>query len=100
VGQNLEVSTMFTNRQLVRATTLLVAALLALGLLGCGGGLAVTRLSTAQGTPSNLAVFMSVEREGKPVTGLTPDDFTVTEDGVPLSKADAQLTLQPVEVAP
>ncbi len=89
---------MFSLRDLLRTSIALLVALLALGSVGCGGGLAVTRLSTAQGTPSNLAVFMAVEREGNAVTGLTADDFTVTEDGVPLSKADAQLTLQPVEV--
>jgi hypothetical protein len=34
---------------------------LALGALGCGGGLSVTKLSSIQGRPNNLAVFIAVE---------------------------------------
>jgi hypothetical protein len=84
--------------RLVRALLPVFAALFALFAIGCGGGLQVTKLSSIRGTPSNVAVFMSVERDGKPVTGLTSNDFAVYEDGLPLAKSDAQVSLQPVAV--
>ncbi|HVY49390.1 MAG TPA: hypothetical protein VHB21_26040 [Minicystis sp.] len=89
---------MVTRALWLRSTRALAAAVVLLGggLLGCGGGLAVTKVASVRAAPSNLAVLVSVERDGKPVTGLEAQQFTIFEDGAPLSAADTHVSLQPV----
>lgn len=79
-----------------------VALLLALILLlpACGGWLRVNRVSSAQKKPNNAWVFFSVERLGDaPVTGLSADDFTIYEDGNPVTKEDTKQLLQSPDTA-
>ncbi|HEY4120748.1 MAG TPA: hypothetical protein VGM56_22940 [Byssovorax sp.] len=59
---------------------------------GCGG-LSVTKFGTAQAPPSNVGVFLAVEKDGKAVPGLTAEDFTVYEDGLALNAAETQVFL-------
>ena len=59
------------------ACHLLIAALLALSGFGCGGGLKVTRINSAQKKPNNVWVFFTVEEGDKPVGGLTAYKFKI-----------------------
>jgi hypothetical protein len=60
--------------------------------IGCGG-LSVTKVGSVQAKPSNVGIFLAVENDGQPVTGLTADDFTIYEDGLPVPKADTRVVL-------
>lgn len=78
---------------------ILLFAALAL-LVGCGGGLNVTRVNSAQKKPNNVWVFFTVDKgRDDPVGGLTADDFTIYEDGDPISKFEAKETILNPEVA-
>jgi hypothetical protein len=69
-------------------------------LLGCGGGLTVTRVNSAERKPSNVWVFFTVERDkDDPVGGLTADDFKIYEDGELVSKFESKQVIQNPEVA-
>ena len=82
------------------ALRILVAALLALAGLGCGGGLRVNRINSAQKKPANVWVFFSVDTDDKePVGGLTAEDFEIYEDGELVSKFESKQTIQNPEVA-
>jgi uncharacterized protein YegL len=77
---------------------LAVAALATLA--GCGGGLAVTRVNSAQHKPNNVWVFFTVDKGPKePVAGLTADDFAIYEDNGLVSKFESKQTIQNPEVA-
>ena len=61
---------------------------------GCGsllGGLDVRGVGTSFEAPSNVAVYLSVADGEQPVTGLTPDNFAIHENGQYL---DGQATRQ------
>jgi len=59
----------------------LLVAICLLGLTACGSGLQLTRVDAAHATPSNVAMFFTVDtREGTPVPGLTAEDFRIYED--------------------
>jgi uncharacterized protein YegL len=78
---------------------LLVAAVLAT-LAGCGGGLTVARVNSAQRKPNNVWVFFTVDKGRKdPVAGLSADDFAIYEDGDLVSKFESKQTIQNPEVA-
>jgi len=81
---------------LARAAILLV---LSLFLPACGGWLSMNRVSNAQRKPNNAWVFFSVERLDAPVTGLTADDFTISEDGNPIASDETKQLLQSPDVA-
>jgi hypothetical protein len=69
-------------------------------LTGCGGGLAVTRVNSAQRKPNNVWVFFTVDKGRKdPVGGLTADDFAIYEDDGLVSKFESKQTIQNPEVA-
>ncbi len=76
-----------------------IAVALASLLPACSGWLSVNRVSSAQRKPNNAWVFFSVERAGQPLTGLTADDFAITEDGAPVSKDDTKQLLQSADSA-
>jgi von Willebrand factor type A domain-containing protein len=83
----------FSRRPLLAAITLLT-------LTGCGGGLSVTRVNSAQRKPNNVWVFFAVDKGRKdPVAGLTADDFAIYEDGGLVSKFESKQTIQNPEVA-
>jgi hypothetical protein len=65
----------------------------------CGSWVSVSQVATAQKKPNNAWVFLSVERGDAPLTGLTADDFTIYEDGNPVTKADSRQLLQSPDVA-
>ncbi len=83
----------------VRVLSLIICALLGLAGLGCGGGLKVTRINSAQKKPNNVWVFFTVEDGDEPVGGLTADDFEIYEDGELVSKFESKQTIQNPEVA-
>ena len=69
-------------------------------LAGCGGGLTVARVNTAQRKPNNVWVFFTVDKGRKdPVSGLTADDFAIYEDDGLVSKFESKQTIQNPEVA-
>lgn len=76
----------------------LLAALLTLPLLGCGG-LQVKLVNGAQKKPNNVWVFFTVMDGKDPVGGLTADDFTIQEDGDVVSKFESKQVIQNPEVA-
>ncbi|MCC6553719.1 MAG: VWA domain-containing protein [Polyangiaceae bacterium] len=82
------------------ALRILLSALLALAGIGCGGGLNVTRINSAQKKPNNVWVFFTVDAgEKEPVGGLTAEDFEIYEDGELVSKFESKQTIQNPEVA-
>jgi hypothetical protein len=77
----------------------LVVAAFSLVLVGCGGGLTVTRINSAQKKPNNVWVFFTVEKGDEPVGGLTAEDFTIYEDGDEVSKFESKQTIINPDVA-
>src|SRR5215469_2954102 len=76
------------------------ALVVLLAITGCGGGLNVTRVNSAQRKPNNVWVFFTVDKGRKdPVAGLTADDFSIYEDGDLVSKFESKQTIQNPEVA-
>lgn len=76
-----------------------IAALLCLFLIGCGGGLKVTRINSAQKKPNNVWVFFTVEQGDEPVGGLKSDDFEIYEDDEVVSAYESKQTIQNPDVA-
>ena len=79
----------------------LVGPLLFAALVGCGnsGTLRVTKVAVSTQKPSNVALYLDVRDNGRPVAGLQEKDFKVYEDGklVPAKKGkrallDAEVT--------
>jgi len=56
---------------------------LLVALFGCGssGSLHVTKVAVSTQKPSNLAFYLDVRDNGRPVAGLQEKNFTVYEDG-------------------
>jgi hypothetical protein len=82
------------------ALRVLLAVLLALAGVGCGGGLRVTRINSAQKKPNNVWIFFTVDAgEDEPVGGLTAEDFEIYEDGELVSKFESKQIIQNPEVA-
>lgn len=73
--------------------------LLPLGLVGCAGGLTVTRINSEQKKPNNVWVFFTVERGDEPVGGLEAKDFKIYEDDKLVSVFESKQTIQNPEVA-
>ncbi|HVY48319.1 MAG TPA: VWA domain-containing protein [Minicystis sp.] len=81
-------------------TQALVAAAITPFVVGCGGGLDVKRINSAQNKPNNVWVFFTVERgKDDPVGGLTADDFKIYEDGDEVSKFESKQVILNPEVA-
>ena len=55
----------------------------ALAAIGCGssGTLRVTKVAVSKQQPGNLALYLDVRDNGRPVPGLKEKDFRVYEDG-------------------
>ena len=74
---------------------LCLMAVLAIAVLtGCGGGLKLTAVRTAQEKPSNVAVYFKVDKSnGDPVGGLKAEDFKIYEDGSLVSQFESKQTI-------
>ena len=72
---------------------------LACSSLGCGGGLNVEPVATGVQRPSQVAVYLSVRDDQRPVTDLTTGSFVVFEDGQQLDAGQVELTLLDRNVA-
>src|SRR5215469_4006577 len=71
------------------------ALVVLLAITGCGGGLNVTRVNSAQRKPNNVWVFFTVDKgRNDPVGGLAADDFSIYEDGDLVSKFESKQTIQ------
>ncbi len=57
------------------------------------GGVQLEHVHSSVQRPSNVAVYVSVENGGEPVTDLRAADFSVREDGVLLEPSETRLTL-------
>ncbi len=76
----------------------------ALGLMalvtGCGGGLQLTTIRSAQKRPSNVALYFKVQTSsGAPVGGLAADSFRIYEDGSLVSPFESKQVILNPEVA-
>src|SRR5688572_16049975 len=72
------------------------ALLLPLACLHCQvftGGMQVESVAHQAQRPSNVAVYLSVQNNGRPQTELQADNFKVYEDGLVLDSTQVQLTL-------
>ncbi len=75
-------------------------ALAALGLVACGGGLKLVHINSSARKPSNVAVYFTVDTwGGKPVPGLTAEQFTIYEDGTKVSEFESKQTILNPKVA-
>lgn len=73
--------------------------LLALSIASCVG-LRLTVVDSAYRTPSNVAVYFTVDTAGgEPVGGLLASDFRIYEDGALVSEAESDQTIINPEVA-
>jgi hypothetical protein len=68
-------------------------------LSGCFGGLRVAPVATSVQPPSNVAVYMSVTKNGEPVHGLFERNFQISEDGKDLTAEQTRQTLLPRDIA-
>jgi len=67
---------------------------------GCGPSLDLNLVSADHQTPSNVAVFFTVDdQDGQPVSGMTAEDFRIYEDGRLVSIDESQQTIINPEVA-
>jgi hypothetical protein len=82
----------------LRYASLLVPLALLLG--GCRlSGFQVEPVATSVQRPSNVAVYLAVSDDGRPLTNLTAASFRLFEDGQPLDSAQVELELLPRELA-
>src|SRR5690606_20411145 len=91
----------FKGKQMFNQRLLHLCALLALGstALGCGGGLTVTRVNSAEEKPNNVWVFFTVKEGEEPVGGLEAENFEIYEDDKLVSKSESQQKILNPEVA-
>jgi len=66
---------------------------------GCGGGLTVTRVNSAEDKPNNVWVFFTVKEGEEPVGGLEAEDFEIYEDDKLVSTFESQQKILNPEVA-
>lgn len=67
--------------------------------VGCGGGLTVTRVNSAEDKPNNVWVFFTVKDGEEPVGGLSAEDFEIYEDDKLVSTFESQQKILNPEVA-
>lgn len=76
-----------------------ITMLCALTLAACGGGLRVETVATSADKPSNVAVYVSVTKNGEPVKELFEKNFQVSEEGQDLTVEQTKQTLLPKDMA-
>ena len=78
----------------------LVGPVLFAALVGCGGSgtLRVTKVAVSTQKPSNVALYLDVRDNGRPVAGLQEKDFKVYEDGKFVSAKKGKRALLDAEV--
>ena len=87
------------SRSMLKYRFSLTLLMIALGLVACGG-LHLTMVDSAYQTPSNVAVFFTVDTgDGEPVPGLQATDFRIYEDGQLVSIDESNQTIINPEVA-
>lgn len=81
--------------------TVIAALVAGLSLLtGCSSSLKLTPVRSTSEKPSNVAVYFKVETsDGRPVGGLTADQFRIYEDGQLVSQFESKQTILNPEVA-
>lgn len=68
-------------------------------LVGCGGGLVLTRINSSEKKPNNVWVFFTVEKGEEPVGGLNAESFSIYEDNQLVSPFESRQVIQNPEVA-
>jgi von Willebrand factor type A domain len=81
-----------------RGLAVLIPFLLLLA-AGCGGGLELKRVNSAQDKPNNVWVFFTVKDGKDGVGGLQAEDFTIYEDDKEVSKFESKQVILNPEVA-
>ena len=87
-----------TNWKRLASTCVLALTTLALS-TGCGGGLTVTRVNSAEDKPNNVWVFFTVKDGEQPVGGLKAQDFEIYEDDQLVSTFESKQRILNPEVA-
>jgi hypothetical protein len=72
---------------------------IALVSIACGGGLRVDSVATSADKPSNIAVYLTVTKDGAPVKELFEKNFRISEDGQDLTAEQTKQTLLPRDMA-
>jgi hypothetical protein len=67
--------------------------------IGCGGGLRVDSVATSSDKPSNVAVYLTVTKDGLPVKELFEKNFRINEEGQDLTAEQTKQTLLPRDMA-
>jgi len=80
-------------------STLFLGLSLLLIALGCGGGLRVDSVATSSDKPSNVAVYLTVTKDGQPVKELFEKNFRISEEGQDLAPEQTKQTLLPKDMA-
>jgi hypothetical protein len=84
----------------MKTTSIIPVLLACLACVGCGPSLDLELVQADHQTPSNVAVFFTVDdNEGDPVPGLTAEDFKIYEDGRLVSIDESRQTIINPEVA-
>jgi len=84
----------------MRPVLVVSIAAAALGAAGCGAGLQLRAIDTTFETPSNVAVYFTVDTDdGNPVPGLQADSFRIYEDGQLVSAYESKQTILNPQVA-
>jgi hypothetical protein len=82
----------------MKSTLSLGLSLLVIG-FGCGGGLRVDSVATSSDKPSNVAVYLTVTKDGLPVKELFEKNFHISEEGQDLTPEQTKQTLLPKDMA-
>lgn len=79
----------------MKASSLFLVPCLGLLSVGCGifGGVQVRPLNSSVQKPSNVALYVAVEDEDRPIGGLEAKNFQIYEDGVLVEADHSKLTL-------
>lgn len=80
-------------------STLSLGLSLLLVVFGCGGGLRVDSVATSSDKPSNVAVYLTVTKDGQPVKELFEKNFKISEEGQDLTTEQTKQTLLPRDMA-
>jgi hypothetical protein len=82
----------------MKSTLFLGLSFLLIG-FGCGGGLRVDSVATSSDKPSNVAVYVTVTKDGQPVKELFEKNFRISEEGQDLTPEQTKQTLLPKDMA-
>lgn len=80
-------------------STLFLSLAFTFSALSCGGGLRVDSVATSYDKPSNVAVYLTVTKDGAAVKELFEKNFHISEEGQDLAPEQTKQTLLPRDMA-